>query len=886
MTDPVATHSDEQWPFVGRAGILEELEQRLFQGGRSMMLAGAAGVGKSRLAAQLLDAAEEKGLATIRTTATRPAAEIPFGAFAGVLFTDDEPLPKLVSAQAEWMRRAVRRLAAIGQNRPVVVLIDDVQLLDPVSAIFIHQAVVAGACTLVATMRTADPVPSPVVSLYKDGHVTRVDIGAVESDEIAEILRAVLGAVVESSVVQQFAMRSGGNILYLRELVRGALRSGTLLLDDDVWRLIGKSPLSARLMELVGDRLAELSAEERSVLDALAFGEPLQLRHLEACLPGAGEVVDALETQGLVISRSEGRRLVIRLAHPVYADVLLHNLTAVRRSRLARTLAEVSQDTADAGVDDVIRAASWSLEGGLHRPALMLRAACHARWSYDFGLATRLARAAAEDGAGFEAELLGGQLAYLQGRAGDAEAVLARLAEAADTDDARTRVALARLECAMFSGHIELGITIAEHAEAATGATQLRDQITARRAGLILAATGPDAAVRVSAPLLVTSQGPALVWACLVTSAGYGRTGDVDKALEAAELGHGAQATLTTPLDNYPWLHIFFRGEAQIYAGDFGSALATAREHYDDAVAQGSIEAQAYFAWQLGKTVGEQGDVGESLRYSREAALLFRDLGRPALREQCLIDVVIALAIGGDGPAAAAALAELEKLRLPRSYYAVEVLRARAWTHIANGDLSSARDSLEQGAALGERIGDRVGALECLHILARVRSHGRIHARAEEVAQCVQGPLARARLENIRALEAKDWQGLESVAQSFYDLGAYLLAAEAASEAVVTARKKEVTTQRLAGLRRTAARFRQHCLEATTPALQTAQLRTTLTNAEADAARLAAGGLSNKRIAEKLCLSTRTVEGQLQRAYEKLCIGGRSELAAALSDIS
>jgi DNA-binding CsgD family transcriptional regulator len=57
-----------------------------------------------------------------------------------------------------------------------------------------------------------------------------------------------------------------------------------------------------------------------------------------------------------------------------------------------------------------------------------------------------------------------------------------------------------------------------------------------------------------------------------------------------------------------------------------------------------------------------------------------------------------------------------------------------------------------------------------------------------------------------------------------------------------------------------------------------------LTGAEAEAATLAASGMSNKRIAEKLFLSRRTVEGQLQRAYEKLCIGGRSELAAALDE--
>jgi len=876
--------SDQQWPFVGRGHILEQLGQLLFDQRRPVLLAGPAGVGKTRLATELLDCARRQGFPTAHVTATRAAAQIPFGALAGPLFDDDEPLPMPPSARAEWMRRAVRRLKAAGGELPKVVLIDDIQLLDAVSATLIHHAVAANACLLLATMRAGDAVPDPVLSLYKDGHVSRVEVSVLDRGEVEAVLHAVLGGVIESSAVQQFAMRSGGNILYLRELVRGALRSATLVLDENVWRLKGRAPLSARLIELIDARFAELTADERSVLDVLAYGEPLEMKHLKAFVPRGAELAESLETRGLVVSRHEGRGLMIRIAHPVYTDALLHQLSAVSRSRLASALADIAENMGDVGPESLIRTATWCLEGGLQRPDLMLRAAFHARWTYDFGVATRLARAAADDGAGFPAQLLCGQLAYLQGRAGDADKALAGLAQTATTDDHHTRIALARLEAAMFSGRIEHGIQIAESAEAMTGERQLRDQITARRAGLILAATGPEAAVRVAAPLKETSQGPALVWACLIMSAGCGRLGQCDEAMNAADVGYAAQATLATPLDNYPWLHTFFRGEARLYAGQFECALTTARQHYMEAVAQGSIEAQAYFAWQLAKPIGEQGDVDASLRYAREAALLFRDLGRPALREQSLVEVVLALAISGEGPAAAEALAELDKLRLPRSYYAVEILRARAWTCIANGELCTARQHLEQGADLGERIGDRVGALDCLHTLARLGHSARLYPRAAGIAQRMQGHLAQARLANIKALETKDWQALQALAQSFADMGAHLLAAEAATEALVLARKKDASTQQVAVLRRLAARLREHCPKALTPALHTAQSRVALTGAEAEAATLAASGMSNKRIAEKLFLSRRTVEGQLQRAYEKLCIGGRSELAAALDE--
>jgi DNA-binding NarL/FixJ family response regulator len=55
-----------------------------------------------------------------------------------------------------------------------------------------------------------------------------------------------------------------------------------------------------------------------------------------------------------------------------------------------------------------------------------------------------------------------------------------------------------------------------------------------------------------------------------------------------------------------------------------------------------------------------------------------------------------------------------------------------------------------------------------------------------------------------------------------------------------------------------------------------------LTKRELEVATLAARGLSSREIAETLVVSTRTVENHLQRAYEKLGVSGRTELAGAL----
>ena len=58
-----------------------------------------------------------------------------------------------------------------------------------------------------------------------------------------------------------------------------------------------------------------------------------------------------------------------------------------------------------------------------------------------------------------------------------------------------------------------------------------------------------------------------------------------------------------------------------------------------------------------------------------------------------------------------------------------------------------------------------------------------------------------------------------------------------------------------------------------------------LTPQEHEIAMLAAGGMSNKQIGQRLYLSPRTVSGHLYRAFPKLGITSRSQIAACLRDL-
>ena len=58
----------------------------------------------------------------------------------------------------------------------------------------------------------------------------------------------------------------------------------------------------------------------------------------------------------------------------------------------------------------------------------------------------------------------------------------------------------------------------------------------------------------------------------------------------------------------------------------------------------------------------------------------------------------------------------------------------------------------------------------------------------------------------------------------------------------------------------------------------------TLTRREMEVCRLAAGGLSNKAIADRLGVGVRTVEGHLLRAMTKLGVRSRVDLAPAIGE--
>jgi DNA-binding CsgD family transcriptional regulator len=213
--------------------------------------------------------------------------------------------------------------------------------------------------------------------------------------------------------------------------------------------------------------------------------------------------------------------------------------------------------------------------------------------------------------------------------------------------------------------------------------------------------------------------------------------------------------------------------------------------------------------------------------------------------------------------------------------YSGGLLQARAWTAVARGDVKAGRDFLQEGLALAETTGDLIGQATALHGLARLGQARRAAPRLTALAGEIEGDLFAARAAHARALARGNPDRLHDVSGSFEDMGAFLLAAEAAAvEVCIRTRRGE--SRKATAARRRANALLAACEGAVMLAVGGLSDETALTPAEMRAAQRAVTGCSNKQIAEEFHLSVRTVEHQLQSAYDKLGVSRRDELADVL----
>lgn len=863
------------WPMVGR-----DVELRVFLralddpacGGVALL--GGAGFGKTRLATRALEVAAERGMAVASVRATRSSATVPLAAL-GSLLSQLRITPEL---DVGLFRAVADAIELRRGDRTMVLLVDDAQELDEPSAALLEQLVRREGIFVVFTVRTGERDTDAGTWLWNDERVERLHVGPLPKRDLRSLVVAAIGGPVDGYTLQVLMSAAGGNPMLLRELIQGALETGALASELGLWRLRGSLTHSPRLRDLMEQRLAGLSRTEREALELVALSDPVDLAMVERIVPL--EAFETLEERGLLDVVAGASGVELRLNHPLYGDVVQATMPVLRRSRLCRALADTAEASGVLRGRAALRAAVWRLDaGGTGTPETTLGAARTALKIDDYRLAARLGQVAWETWPSVDAALVFGDALDLLGRCREAEQVLAAAVRLATDDRQRTDLSLRRAS-ALFRG---LGEAEAAEEEMASTAAAVSDPVLQReldalRSNHFLLGGEVAKAVALAAPILAHPMDAAYAQASLTMATGLSMAGRTRDAITHADEGLALRVNLEGDEQlSTVGVYVVAQCLAHLYAGQLAQAEAIGEAGYQVAIERGNPDGQGWFASILGLVYLAQGRLQLSANMYREAATHFRAMGHPGQRWG-LGGICLASAQMGDVGAALQALRELDGVaETPVRMQDVGIIRGRAWTAIAQGEITAGQALLVDALSLAEAWGQLAAAAETAHDLARVGSTKLALEHLERLAKQVDGDLIGARLTYCRAAELHDVDLAADAAERFAVIGANLYAAEAATlESTVAA--AQGLPRRSAAASARAADLLARCEGASTPGVATASAGRALTRRETEIALLAAQDLSSRAIAERLFVSARTVDNHLQRIYTKLGIKGRSEL--------
>lgn len=871
------------WPLIGRDAQLRAIKSAIASPATAgVVLVGASGVGKTRLMSEAVARAAAHGRETAWVVATAASASIPLGPLLHLLpSTGLDP-----ASQLDLLRQVRRDIAERGRGRPLVLAVDDAHLLDDASAALVHHLATARSAWVIVTVRIGEPAPDAITALWKDGIAEWIEVQPLVESEIAALVEAVLGGQVDGGTLHALWELSNGNVLFLRELVTGGLESGALEQVEGVWRVVRPLTTSTRLAETVRARLVALDPEVTAVGEVVAIGEPLSATLLEAVVP-AGEL-EAADRAGLLRVVPDARRTRVCLAHPLYGEFLRSHTSPLRVRAIRQQLGVALRATGARRRDDLLRLAVWQLEGGTTPdPGLLVAASRQATAVFfDHELAERLAAAAVEAGGGFAAKLALANAWHARGRAVEAERSLRSLAVLATTEVEYVRWSLVRASNLLRGlGQSDAAANVVQQAERRMMAPQWRDELSLL-SGLIALDQGRPVEADDTARLIldrpnVGGRVALRALAVRVAAAAYrGLIADAEAAAERGiELLGGWQVAPSISADRLLTLLSLARRAAGHLAA--GEALATRR--YQAAIGEGADDVQAGWALARGELALARGHVETSLRWLREAAVLLRRhitvFGVHGLSWSlgCLAQ---AAAIAGELDTAQRALDEANDVA--SDLYVPTYELGRAWLLAAHGHLDEACDAALEAAAHARACRSEAFEAEALHLAVRLGAADRASTRLGELATQLRLPLVAAFAAHAAAAAGADAPGLETAAATFSELGTHLLAAEASAQAASLYRRAGRSAPARAAVGRSQLLL-ERCGPARTPALLLAGRASALTPREREIAALAARGLPNRRIAEELVLSVRTVENHLHNAYTKLGVADRVELADVLS---
>jgi DNA-binding SARP family transcriptional activator/tetratricopeptide (TPR) repeat protein len=387
---PAALQRRERSPFVGREDSLGWLQAQWSDArggsGRLGVIAGEAGIGKTRLASELTRAAHQEGAAVflgrcheevlisyqpfVEAFSRYVAAVSPevlrgqLGVYGGELarlvpeLARRLPdLPEPVSDDSEGQRfrlfeAAASLLANASRSWPVVLVLEDLHWADkPTALLLTHvvRSIQTERVLVIGTYRDTElgePLASVLANLHRERAVERLRLGSLHRGEVATMISEWLGRAPPTHFAHALHRETEGNPFFIEEVLRHLIEADAV--EGTEWgRLASFTELGIPdgVREAIERRLATLSpAARRTVTMAAAIGRSFSIAVLDALaeLPG-DRLLEALEeaTERRIVEEEAGALGRYTFAHALIRETLYASLSGPRRAGLHRRIGAI-----------------------------------------------------------------------------------------------------------------------------------------------------------------------------------------------------------------------------------------------------------------------------------------------------------------------------------------------------------------------------------------------------------------------------------------------------------------------------------------------------------------------------------------------------------------